>query len=54
MGERAAAPTLEQLLDAKQVEAALILKGDFTEKELELVRRAFDAGYKLGKEHRES
>jgi hypothetical protein len=42
--------TLEELLRDGKVETALILRGDYTPRELELIRRAFEAGVKLGKE----
>ncbi len=54
MSDASAASSLEQLLADGKVEAALLLKGDYTAEELELARRAFEAGFKLGKESRES
>ena len=40
---------LEQLLEANEVEAALLLKGDFTPGEIEVARQAFQKGLELGK-----
>lgn len=44
-----AEPTLEQLVEAGEVEAALLLKGVFTRHEMELVRDAWKAGIEMGK-----
>lgn len=42
--------TLEELLDAGLVESALLLKGDFTADELELIRQAYEFGCVAGKQ----
>jgi hypothetical protein len=46
--------TLEDLLEAGEVECALIVKGDYTPQELELIRAAFGEGVKLGKQSAEA
>jgi hypothetical protein len=39
---------LEDLLERGEVQAALILKGDYTDREKELIRDAWDKGLRIG------